>query len=119
MNVIVGEDGRVTVLDFTMAKTGTPHHDLAHLYFHLALTASRRRRRAPVYAAVQQAMLRGYDPGLTPDAPLFRLMLWQHAICHVAMLAERSVGPLDPVYRWFVRRRWGVCARLPVLAFQE
>ena len=111
MNVIVGDDGRVTVLDFAMAKTGTPVHDLAHLHFHLSLGASRHRRRAALYQALQEALLGGYDPELTADEPLFRLMLWQHALCHAALLLERRLPAGEFAYRWFVRRRWRSCVR--------
>jgi aminoglycoside phosphotransferase (APT) family kinase protein len=114
-NVIVGDDGRVTVLDFTMAKTGPALHDLSHACFHLALRAARRRSRGHVYAAVQEAMLEGYDPGLSRADPLFVLLLWQQAVCHVAMLAERRVPLAGALYRWFVRRRWQTCVGIPGL----
>jgi hypothetical protein len=32
----------------------------------------------------------------------------------VALLAERRVPVLDPLYRWFLRRRWRLCDRLSV-----
>jgi hypothetical protein len=38
-------------------------------------------------------------------------MLWQHAVCHVAMLAERRLPLADAAYRWFLRRRWRRCVR--------
>jgi Ser/Thr protein kinase RdoA (MazF antagonist) len=110
-NVMVGTDGRVTVLDFAMAKTGTPVHDLAHMHFHLSLAAGRRMRRTALYAELQRALLAGYDPELSAGDPLFRLMLWQHAVCHVAMLAERRVPFGDLAYRWFLKRRWESCVR--------
>jgi len=51
-------------------------------------------------------MLAGYRPDLSTADPLFRLMLLQHAVCHVALLAERRFSILDAAYRWFLRRRW-------------
>jgi hypothetical protein len=114
MNIIVDERGRVTVLDFTMAKTGTTYHDLSHVYFHLELMAARHPARAPLFRALQQAMLAGYAAGTSAGHPLFRMMLLQHGVCHVALLAERRVPLLDPVYRWFLRRRWSICERLPL-----
>jgi hypothetical protein len=71
--------------------------------------------RTPLLTAVQDAMLRGYSPDLTPSDPLFRLMLWQHAVCHVAMLAERQMPLIGPAYRWFVRRRWQQVVTFDVL----
>lgn len=115
-NIIVDENGRVTVLDFTMAKTGTFCHDLSHVYLHLALMAARHRGRTELFRALQRAMLRGYAPSLSADDPLFRMMLLQHGVCHVALLAERRVPLIDAAYRWFVRRRWQVCERLPARA---
>ncbi len=105
-NVLVGADGRVTVLDFTMAKTGTRLHDLAHMYFHLDRFVRHHPSRRDAGTRAKRALLEGYDPSLTPGDPLFQLMLWQHAVCHVAMLAERRpiVGRI--VQRWLIRRRW-------------
>ena len=57
-------------------------------------------------ASLQRAMLDGYRPGMTAADPLFRLMLLQHAVCHVALLAERRVPLVDAAYRWYLRRRW-------------
>ena len=106
-NVLVGQDGRVTVLDFTMAKTGTAVHDIAHLYFHLAAFGRRgARERAGIARAVQRALLDGYDAALDENDPLFALMVWQHAVCHIAMLAERRVPVGRAAYHWFLRRRW-------------
>ena len=113
LNIIAGAGGRVTVLDFAMAKTGTIHHDLSHVFFHLELLAGRHRGKRETFRALQAAVLAGYDAGLSAADPLFRLMLLQHAVCHVALLAERRVPVLDGAYRWFLRRRWQVCERIP------
>jgi hypothetical protein len=113
MNIIVDAHGRVTVLDFTMAKSGTEHHDLSHVYFHLEMMGARHRARRPMFHALQQAMLAGYDPTLSAADPLFRMMLMQHGVCHVALLAERKVPVLDVAYRWFLRRRWDLCSAMP------
>jgi tRNA A-37 threonylcarbamoyl transferase component Bud32 len=118
-NIVVDEQGRVTVLDFTMAKAGTEYHDLAHVYFHLELMRVRHRARREMFRALQRSLLGGYDPSLSAEHPLFRMMLMQHAICHVALLAERRVPLLDVAYRWFVRRRWIVCDRMPSAAAER
>jgi hypothetical protein len=111
-NVIVGDDGRMSVLDFTMAKAGTAVHDLAHIYFHLGLMAARHRGRRAVFRVLQRALIAGYSSELTPEDPLFRLMLMQHGACHMALLAQRRVPVLDAAYRWFLRRRWRTCERM-------
>lgn len=111
-NIIVDATGRIAVLDFTMAKTGTVHHDLSHVYFHLELLAARNRRRRGLVRSLERAMLDGYRPGMTAAEPLFRLMLLQHVVCHVALLAERRFPMVDAAYRWFLRRRWQLCERI-------
>ena len=112
MNIIVAQNGRVAVLDFTMAKAGTEHHDLSHVYFHLQLLAAKNPRRRASIEALQRAMLAGYRPGLSTADPLFRLMLLQHGVCHVALLAERRFPIVDAAYRWFLRRRWQACSQV-------
>jgi len=112
MNIIVDANGRIAVLDFTMAKTGTIHHDLSHVYFHLELLGAHNRRRRALVPSLERAMLDGYRPGMTAAEPLFRLMLLQHAVCHVALLAERRFPMVDAAYRWFLRRRWQLCERI-------
>jgi hypothetical protein len=111
-NIIVGSDGRVTVLDFTMAKIGTQYNDLAHLWFHLELIGTRRRGLREACRDMQRALLGGYTETHTSHDPLFRLMLLQHGVCHVAMMAERRVPIADVAYRWFMRRRWRLCERI-------
>jgi hypothetical protein len=110
-NVLVDE-GRITVLDFSMAKTGTVFHDVSHLFMHLELLRMRRRVRGHVLDALERAMLQGYDPDLRPDRPLFALMLLQHVICHLAGLAERSPGATGRFRAWYLRRQLGRSFRL-------
>jgi aminoglycoside phosphotransferase (APT) family kinase protein len=118
-NIVVDNEGRVTVLDFTMAKAGTEYDDLTHVYFQLELMRRRHRSRRKIFQALQRALLAGYDPSLSSDHPLFRMMLMQHAVCHVALLAERRLPVLDVAYRWFVRRRWTVCDRMSAPAERQ
>ena len=112
MNIMVCDDGRVAVLDFTMVKAGTALHDLTHVHFHLGLMAARTPRRRPLLHALQHAAISGFDTSVTTDDPLFRLMLIQHGVCHVAQLAERRVPVFDAMCRWYLRRRWRVCQEI-------
>ena len=112
MNIVVDDNGRIAVIDFTMAKSGTRHHDLSHVYFHLELHATRHHAQRARVSALQRAMLDGYEPGLSAADPLFQLMLLQHVVCHLALLAERRVPMIDVVYRWYLRRRWQQCAAM-------
>jgi Phosphotransferase enzyme family len=111
-NIIVDDQGRMTVLDFTMARTGTAYHDLSHVYFHFAIMGARHPRRLEMFRTLRRELLSGYSPALTDDDPLFRLMLLQHGVCHVALLAERRVPIVDAAYCWFMRRRWRLCERI-------
>jgi Ser/Thr protein kinase RdoA (MazF antagonist) len=107
-NIIVDHGGRIAVLDFTMAKKGTACHDISHVYFHFETIGARRRKRG-MMRDLQRALLAGYSPSLSDTDPLFQLMLIQHVVCHVALLAARRVPVVDLAYRWFVRRRWQAC----------
>ena len=118
-NILVTPDGGVTILDFAMAKAGSCVHDLSHLYMHLEFLRWRPRLKSSVVGDAQAALCRGYDAERRVDDPLFQLMLLQHLVCHVALLAERPSGPLDPAFRWFIRRRWAKCARMHGLAGRD
>ena len=62
MNIIVDQTGRVAVLDFTMAKKGTAHHDLSHVASTWSSSPRRIPRRRGSIEALQRAMLAGYRP---------------------------------------------------------
>lgn len=112
-NVFIGGGGAVTVLDFAMAKTGARVHDIAHMYMHLEMHGWRYRPRRGELAEMKEALLSGFDAALTADNPLFRLMLLQHVVCHVAQLAQSVGGVLQAGHRWRARRRWDRCTRIP------
>jgi hypothetical protein len=105
-NILVAPDGRVTIVDFAMAKTGARYHDVAHLYLHLERLPGRVPLRAVRGEVLQAALLRGVSPTLSASHPLFALMLLQHVVCIVAQLAQREVGVLGPAYRMLLRHRW-------------
>ena len=111
MNIIVDDTGRIAVLDFTMVKDGTACHDISHLYFHFEMTGARQRKRE-MMRELERALLAGYSPSLSETDPLFQLMLMQHVVCHVALLASRRAPVVDLGYRWFARRRWQTCLRM-------
>jgi Ser/Thr protein kinase RdoA (MazF antagonist) len=114
-NVLV-DAGRVTVLDFSMAKSGAIFHDLAHLYMHLEFLRTRGRVSGTAIDALEHAMLRAYDPELRPERPLFALMLLQHVACHLAGMAERRPWRFGRLYGWYLRRHRDRCLRLLPLA---
>lgn len=112
-NVLVAPDGSVTILDFAMAKTGSRLHDLAHFYMHLEFQRWRPRPRSSAIGEVERALLEGFESVAIGSHPLFRLMLLQHVVCHIAQLTQHTSGPLQPAQRWLARRRWRRCARMP------
>ena len=115
-NILVTAGGGVGVLDFAMVQSGTPYHDVAHLFLHLERLKSRPRLRSAFVPQFQAALLRachGFRPG--PD-PLFRLMLLQHAVCHVTQLADGSEGRFGPAIQWLIRRRWKASLAMPALS---
>jgi hypothetical protein len=111
-NIIVAtgnEAERITVLDFTMAKTGTVYHDVAHLYMQLELMLAKPWFRRHVVSQLQTALLESFEPGLRPEQPLFALMLLQHVTCHLVALQQIAPSPLAGLYAARVRRmhrRW-------------
>jgi hypothetical protein len=114
-NILVTPGGGVSVLDFAMVQSGPLYHDVAHLFLHLERLKARPRLRSAFVSSFQSALLRachGFGP--RPD-PLFRLMLLQHAVCHVTQLADTAGWRLGPLSRRLIRRRWRACLAVPEL----
>jgi hypothetical protein len=107
-NVIV-RDGRMTVLDFTMAKAGMVYHDLSHLFLWIDSMTAKPWFRRKVAVQLQTALLDAFEPGLTPDRPLFALTLLQHVLCHLVEIPSTSRSRIARLYasRLHARhRRW-------------
>ncbi len=103
-NVLV-HDGQVTVLDFAMAREGMVLNDVARMYTQLEWFAAKPKFRLGTIRALQQALLAGFDPQLTVDAPLFKVMVLQHRINHFLGVVERNDGVLSKIYNWHLARR--------------
>jgi hypothetical protein len=97
-NILV-DGGTITVLDFTMTKTGAIYHDLAHLYIHIERLKAKPWYRPHVTDALQKALLGGFAPQAEPHQPLFKLLLLQHTVCHLLQLAT-SAGNLLARVQW-------------------
>jgi len=107
-NVIV-RDGRMTVLDFTMAKAGTVYHDVSHLYLGIESMTAKPWFRRSVVERLQTGLLDAFEPGLTPDRPLFALTLLQHVVCHLVEIQSAGRSRIARLYaaRLHARhRRW-------------
>lgn len=103
-NIVVNGTS-VTVLDFSVPAYGAVWHDVAHLYLQLDLLTAKPSFRPTVVRALQQALLRGFDPKLVASHALFELLYLQHVVCHLTGLAQNPVRPIARVYNWHVMRR--------------
>jgi hypothetical protein len=91
-NILV--DGEtVTVIDFAMVSPGGLYMDVARLYTQLEFLLAKPKFRPAVVRQLQRGLLVGFDPGLEPERPLFRLFLLQHLLCQMSSLA-RNPAPL-------------------------
>jgi hypothetical protein len=68
------------------------------------LLALKPQIRRSVIERLQRAMINGYDPALTPERPLFRLLLLLHRINHLATLSVNRASFLEELYNGSVRR---------------
>ena len=96
-NIIV-HAGRVTVLDFVMAKAGTIYHDVAHLYLHIGVMAAKPWCRPSVVRTLQRALITSFETGLDTERPLFALALYQHVLCQLVLLQNGAAGRVARLY---------------------
>jgi aminoglycoside phosphotransferase (APT) family kinase protein len=105
-NIVVDDRAdTITVLDFTMAKSGVIYHDLAHLHMQLGVMTVKPWFRRGTITRLQDALLESFEPGLRPDRPLFALASLEHVICHLLSLGTGGDGALSSFYESRVRRR--------------
>jgi hypothetical protein len=102
-NIIAGA-AELTVLDFTMAKTGTLYHDVSHLFMRIDAMRMKPWLSASAIDRVQTELLEGFEPGLRPERPLFALMLLQHVVCHQLALQAVLGSVSQLTARWMHRR---------------
>ena len=58
----------------------------------------------PRVRALEETLLREFDPELRADQPMFALMRLQHAACHLAAAAPRATGVMrEQAFRRKVR----------------
>lgn len=105
-NVLVA-GRRIVVLDFAMSRMGTTLHDLTRVHLQVGLLALKPWARRQRLRTLQEALLHGYDPALTTNHPLFRLLTLLHRVNNLTSLYLRPQGL--KVYNRLVRRnheRW-------------
>ena len=96
---------RIVVLDFAMAKLGTRLHDLTRLCVQMDLLTLKPQFRTQVIGRLERAFLAGFDQGVTPGDPLFRLLSLLHRINHLtSMVVSRTSGP-QAIYNGLIKRR--------------
>jgi len=107
-NILVSDRG-VVVLDFAMTGRGTALHDISRLYMQLDLLRAKPHFRQRVIAPLQESLLRGFDPALSPAHPLFRILSMLHHVNHLGTLAlrrESLPGRLVSARAIRMHRRW-------------
>jgi aminoglycoside phosphotransferase (APT) family kinase protein len=107
-NVLVS-GSRVVVLDFAMTRLGHPLQDAARLFTQLDLLKVKPQFRAAAIDELQDALLRGFAPGLSRHDPAFRLQVLSQRVNHLASLSTRRYSWREAAYNWLVKRshvRW-------------
>lgn len=102
-NILVSPDG-VTVLDFAMVGLGSRLHDLSRLFVQIELMALKPQIRTAVLQRANRALLGAFDASLTPQQPMFRLLLMLHRVNHLLTLSTARGAFPASVYNWHVRR---------------
>lgn len=103
-NLLVS-DQRVVVLDFGMAGRGSRLQDLTKVYLQVELLGAKPQMQTAVIRRLQGALLQGFDPSLTIDRPLFRLMLLLHRVNHLLGLSVGHAPLSAAVYNQVLRRK--------------
>lgn len=107
-NIIVS-GRRIVVLDFEMAKLQSSLHDVTRVFVQIGLLGIKPHLRAPVVRRLQRALLDGFDPSLTVDLPLFRLLVLLHRVNHLTTLTVTRAPFAEAFYNRVVNRqhrRW-------------
>jgi hypothetical protein len=100
---------RVVLLDFAMATRATRMHDVSRLYMQMDLLKAKPQFRRAVLDRLNASLLRGFEPSLTPRAPLFRLISMLHHVNHLGTLSlQRERFPARVLSARVIRmhRRW-------------
>ena len=103
-NVLVDGE-RVAVIDFAMTTRGGVYLDVARLYTQLEFLTAKPHFTQRVVAAMQRALLDGFESGLSLERPLFRLFVIQHLLCHMSSLARNPAPPVTSLYNSYQLRR--------------
>lgn len=103
-NVLVA-GSRVVVLDFAMTKAGSKLHDLTRLCLQVDLLAIKPQMRASVVGALRESVMEGFDPALTTDHALFRLLTLLHRVNNLTTCYVRRAPLPGALYEKVVRNK--------------
>lgn len=101
-NILV-PPGRIVVLDFAMADSGTRVQDLTRVFVQLDLLHIKPYVRRSTIRELQQALIAGFDTALSEQAPVFRLLVLLHRINHLTTASVRPARLPERLYNRFVR----------------
>lgn len=107
-NVLVS-GRKVAVIDFATVTTGGEFMDVARLFTQLEFLTAKPKFRRAVVRQLQRCLLRGFNPRLGPERPLFRLFVLQHLLCHMSNIARNPAPLLARLYNRHqlrLRQRW-------------
>lgn len=99
----VVSDGRQTVvLDFSQFTHGSRFHDVTRFWHQLGLLLRKPCYRPATVERLRQAFLSGWDERSWASAPLFRLFVLRHQLCHwLGLLKESGSQARSRLYnRW-------------------
>jgi aminoglycoside phosphotransferase (APT) family kinase protein len=103
-NVIVSATA-ITVLDFGMNAMGARYLDVARMFTQLDFYGAKPQFRPGVIEKLQHAVLRGFDPTLGVNHPLFEICAIQHVVCHYLSHARHPGRFPESLYSAHLRRR--------------
>lgn len=107
-NVLVTPE-RIVMLDFAMARPALRFLDLARLSLQLDLLAVKPHVRRGTVHRLQRALREGFEPGLSAEHPLFRLLTLLHRVNHLGSLTLKPARFPESLYNAAVaraHRRW-------------
>jgi hypothetical protein len=110
-NIIVGRHNEVGVVDFSMARPQPRLLDVTHLHMSLDVLRSRPWYRPATLVRMMSALVKHYDPNLSPSEPMFEIMALQHGVARMVGL-EDALTPGSAALRSWVLRRVSPSRRL-------
>lgn len=103
-NVLV-DTTSVCAIDVNPGPPGNRMQDIAHLFLHCELVREKPWISAAMIDAMQHELLEAFQPGLTPEHPLFQIAHTQQVLAGLVRNASSSTDPARQLYRSFLWRK--------------